>query len=79
MSVLFTNLVVDELKSRWIDVNSYHRDALVRQSIVILALLNEIAYEYRGNTTHVIQEKTALIGSANLANIKSVFNNLTPD
>ena len=28
---------------------------------VILALLSKIVYEYKGNTTYVIQEKTALI------------------
>ena len=33
---------------------------MVRQSIIILALLNEFVYEYRGNNTCVIQEKTAL-------------------
>ena len=33
---------------------------MVRQSIVILALLNEFVYDYRGNNTYVIQEKTAL-------------------
>ena len=34
--------------------------ALVWQSIIILALLKEFLYDYRGNNTYVIQEKTAL-------------------
>ena len=33
---------------------------MVRQSLIMLALLNEFVYEYRGNNTYVIQEKTAL-------------------
>ena len=35
-------------------------DALVQQSVIILALLNKFVYEYRGNNTYVIQEKTLL-------------------
>ena len=34
---------------------------MVRQSIMIVALLNKFVYEHRGNNTYVIQEKTALI------------------
>ena len=30
------------------------------QSMIILALLNKLSYEYRGNNTYVLQEKTAL-------------------
>ena len=41
--------------------NSYQRDALVRQSKIILALFNEFVSEHRGNNTYVIQEKTALV------------------
>ena len=37
----------------------FHWDALVGQSILILALLNEFVYNYRENKTCVIQEKTA--------------------
>ena len=36
-------------------------DALVQQSIIILALLNKFVYDYRGNNPYVIYEKTALV------------------
>ena len=39
---------------------SYQRDALVRQSVIMLELLKEFV-EYRGNNTYLIQEKTALM------------------
>ena len=33
------------------------RDALVWQRMEILAILNKLSYEYRGNNTYIIQEK----------------------
>ena len=33
---------------------------MVRESIITLALLHEFVYEFRGNNTYVIQEKTSL-------------------
>ena len=42
------------------DIPVIQRDALVLQSIVLLALLSKFVYEYRGNNTFVIQENTAL-------------------
>ena len=41
------------------DVYSYQRDALVRQSIIMLALLNEFVYEYRGTNTYVTSLNTS--------------------
>jgi hypothetical protein len=38
---------------------------LVRQSVIILALLNEFVYDYKGNNIYGIQEKTALTRSDN--------------
>ena len=41
-------------------------------SIIILALLNKLVYDYRGNNTYVIQEKTALY-TTNLPITSKVF------
>ena len=35
-------------------------DALDRQSIMTLTLLHEFVYEFRGNNTYIIQDRTAL-------------------
>ena len=40
--------------------NSYQRDALVRQSIITLAVLHKFVYEFRENNTCIIQDRTAL-------------------
>ena len=40
--------------------NSYQIDALVSQSIIMLAFLSKIVYHSRGNTTFVVQENTGL-------------------
>ena len=39
---------------------NYQRDTLVRQSIITLALLHKFVYEFRGNNTYIIQDRTAL-------------------
>ena len=41
--------------------NSYQSDALVWESIITLALLHEFVYEFRGNNTYIIQDRTALL------------------
>ena len=33
---------------------------MVRQSIITLALLHEFVYEFRGNNTYIILDRTAL-------------------
>ena len=45
---------------------------MVRQSIITLALLQEVVYEFRGNKTCIIQDRTALSRrQRNSANLKT--------
>ena len=44
------------------------RGMLWSDSVIILALLNEFVYKYRGNNTYVIQDKTALIQNHTVQN-----------
>ena len=37
-----------------------HTDSVGRGTTVTLALLHEFAYEFRGNNTYIIQDRTAL-------------------
>ena len=37
------------------------RDALVQQSMITLALLHKFVYEFRGNNTCIIQDRTVLV------------------
>ena len=61
---------------------------MVRQSIITLALLQEFVYEFRGNNTYIIQDRTALVEedilccvtkmswkfTANISNVKNTVN-----
>ena len=40
--------------------NSYQRDTLVRQSMITVALFHKFVYEFRGNNTYIILDRTAL-------------------
>ena len=61
---MFSCKAVLSVRNIWCNINQ--RDALVQWSIITLALLHEFVYEFRGDYTYIILDRTAVFSWAKM-------------